>query len=390
MSDPPSRITAMRFAAPIQSQQGVDPLDRATQVMSAASAGALRLVATYDEAKRWERDGATSMTSWLAARYGLGRGTAREWVRVAHALRDLPEIARAYARGEISWDQLQPLTKFATPETDEYWARKAPERRPAGLWREARRHERVLAKEAENVHRRRYLSLWWDPESPVLYLEGRLGADQGAAVQAALERRAEGVVLEEPPVSSPQEARMADALVELVTGGDAEQAPPAALVVHAGAEVLTGEEPSEGPWLAETEAGTRLATEAVRRLACDSRIDWVLESRGRTVGIGRRGRAVPGQFLRLLRHRDLGCRFPGCERKRWVQAHHLVHWADGGATNLDNLVLLCHAHHRLIHEGGWRTSGHPARDLRFHDPTGRPLRRAAAEPRSLVDAGHSP
>jgi hypothetical protein len=72
--------------------------------------------------------------------------------------------------------------------------------------------------------------------------------------------------------------------------------------------------------------------------------------------------------------RRAACRFPGCERKRWLNAHHLVHWADGGGTNLDNLILLCHAHHRLIHEGGWRTSGHPGHDLRFHDPGGRPLR----------------
>jgi hypothetical protein len=361
---------------PDTSQELLESLDGTSAVIASASAERLRAVAAYDEEKFWERDGATSMTSWLAARYGLGRGTAREWVRVAHALRRLPRIVRAYARGEISWDQLQPLTKFATPETDEHWARKAPKLRPAGLWREARRHERARAREAADIHRRRYLSLWWDPEAPVLYLEGRLGADQGAAVQAALERRAHDVVLEEVPETPPQDARMADALVELVTGGASDQAPPATLVVHAGAEVLTGEEPDRGPWLSETEGGTRLPTEAVRRLACDSRIEWVLESGGRAVGIGRRGRAVPGLFLRLLRHRDLGCRFPGCERRRWVQAHHLVHWADGGATNLDNLVLLCHAHHRLIHEGGWRTSGHPARDLRFHDPTGRPVRPA--------------
>jgi hypothetical protein len=378
-----SRVTAAG------SQDPTRALDRSVTAMAAGSAEALQSVAEIDERKRWHRDGATSMSSWLAARYGLGRGTAREWVRVAHALRGLPRIAGAYARGEISWDQLQPLTKFASPETDEYWARKAPSLRPSGLWREARRHERVRTREAADIHRRRYLSLWWDPESPVLYLEGMLGADQGAALQSALERRAEEVVVEEE-AQSPGEARMADALVELATGGDAQNAPAATVVVHAGAEVLTGEEPDRGPWLAETESGTRLATDAVRRLACDGRIEWVLECGGRAVGIGRKGRQVPGAMGRLLRHRDVGCRFPGCERKRWVQAHHLVHWADGGATNLDNLVLLCHAHHRLIHEGGWRTSGHPGKDLRFHDPTGRPLRRAVEEPRPLVTAGPSP
>jgi hypothetical protein len=364
-------------------------LDQSVFTMVAASAEVLRVVAEVDELKLWEGDGATSMTSWLAARYGLARGTAREWVRVAHALRELPKIARAYARGVISWDQLRPLTKFATAETDELLAQRAAELRPSGLWREARRHERVGDREARDIHRRRYLWLHWDREFPALYLEGMVGAEQGAALQAALQRRAEEVVLEEP-ADSPGDARLADALIELATGGDAQNAPAATVVVHAGADVLTREEPAEGPWLAEAEDGARLSTDAVRRLACDGRIEWVLESGGRAVGIGRRGRAVSGQLLRVLRHRDLGCRFPGCERKRWIKVHHLVHWADGGGTNLDNLVLLCHAHHRLIHEGGWRTSGHPARDLRFHDPTGRPLKRAASHQELLARAANGP
>jgi hypothetical protein len=126
--------------------------------------------------------------------------------------------------------------------------------------------------------------------------------------------------------------------------------------------------------LAETEGGERLAADTVRRLACDSRVEWVLEDQGHPVGTGRQGRAVPGRVLRVLRHRDGGCRFPGCERISWVQAHHVVHWADGGPTILENLVLLCTAHHRLIHEGGWRTTGRPGKDLLFRDPTGRALR----------------
>ena len=108
-----------------------------------------------------------------------------------------------------------------------------------------------------------------------MYLEGMVGAEQGAALQAALERRAQEVVLEEPP-ENPGGARLGDALVELVTGGDGAQALPAEVVVHAGAEALTGEEPATGPWLAETETGARLNSEAVRRLACDGRIEWVL------------------------------------------------------------------------------------------------------------------
>jgi hypothetical protein len=109
MSDPLARITPMEFGPCTKSDRLTDALDRATALMVAASSEALRLVALHDEQKLWERGGATSMTSWLAARYGLAWGTAREWVRVAHALRDLPKIFEAYAQGRLSWDQ------FAAP-----------------------------------------------------------------------------------------------------------------------------------------------------------------------------------------------------------------------------------------------------------------------------------
>src|SRR5205807_5091292 len=138
------------------------------------------------------------------------------------------------------------------------------------------------------------------------------------------------------------------------------EASPATLVVHADASVLAHHESEEGPQLGDTESGERLCSAAVRRLACDARIEWVLERDGRSVGIGRRGRVVPGQIARLLRHRDQTCLFPGCERKKWLKAHHVQHWANGGTTDLENLVLLCHAHHRLVHEGGWSICGRPS------------------------------
>src|ERR671919_20784 len=132
----------MRFAAPRDSMEPItapgestEPiaaLDRAAAEIAAASAQALRAVADVDQRGLWRHDGATSMSSWLAARYGLGWGTAREWVRVA----------QAYASGGLSWDQLRPLTTFATPETDARWADEGSHRRPAWLWREGRRHRR--------------------------------------------------------------------------------------------------------------------------------------------------------------------------------------------------------------------------------------------------------
>ncbi|HEV3473782.1 MAG TPA: DUF222 domain-containing protein [Actinomycetota bacterium] len=345
-------------------------MDRGTALMTAASAETLRHVAAFDQRMLWGRDGATSMSAWLAARYHLAKGTAREWVRVAHAMEQLPSIAATYARGRLSWDQLRPLTRFATMETDEHWANKARQMSPAALWAEARRHERVAAREAEDAHRRRYLNLWWDPEKPLLYIDGMLPGEQGRAVEEALTRRAEQLP-PDPEAASPGEARVADAFTDLATAAGPGGAASPTLVIHADAEVLSGNEPADGPSLSETDGGQRLAAGTIRRLACDGLAELVLEKDGVPVGIGRRSRTVPGQIERALRHRDRGCRFPGCERTKWVHAHHLVHWADGGATNLDNLALLCSAHHRLIHEGGWRTSGHPGRNLRFHDPGGR-------------------
>lgn len=370
MSYPPPRITSMEFTARARSETLTEKLDEAVGMMWAISADALEAIPHHDERRLWRRDGATSMASWLAARYGLAWGTAREWVRVANALRHLPRIARAYRGGRLSWDQLRPLSRFAQPETDALWAEKAPALRPAALWREARRHEEARKRASREARRMRYLALQRDEGLPIVWLEGALPAEEGAALEAALARRAEEIVVEDG-VADPQGARMADALVELATAAEGDHPAPPVLVVHAQAEVLAGAEPESGPLLSETEQGDPLETDAVRRLACDARVEWVLESEGRPVGIGRRGRTVPAQIARLLRHRDRTCRFPGCERKRWLRAHHLVHWSDGGATDLDNLVLLCHAHHALIHEGGWRTSGHPGRHLRFHDPGGR-------------------
>ena len=68
-----------------------------------------------------------------------------------------------------------------------------------------------------------------------------------------------------------------------------------------------------------------------------------------------------------------GCRFPGCGRTRWTHAHHRRHWADGGPTDLDNLVQLCSAHHHLIHSDNWRIEGDADGPLRFVRPDGRPL-----------------
>jgi uncharacterized protein DUF222/HNH endonuclease len=100
------------------------------------------------------------------------------------------------------------------------------------------------------------------------------------------------------------------------------------------------------------EAG-RIPAEAARRLACDASVARVITG-GRSIplDVGRRTPVISAPLRRAVIVRDERCRFPGCDRPQgWCDAHHIQHWADGGTTALGNLVLLCRAHHRMVHSG---------------------------------------
>jgi hypothetical protein len=108
------------------------------------------------------------------------------------------------------------------------------------------------------------------------------------------------------------------------------------------------------PGRSELEDGTRVSAETSRRIACDASVVRVKACEGgRIAEVGGKTRVVPPRLRRALGLRDRGCRFPGCG-SRFTDAHHIRHWADGGPTQMDNLVLMCKAHHRLLHEGGFR------------------------------------
>ena len=85
------------------------------------------------------------------------------------------------------------------------------------------------------------------------------------------------------------------------------------------------------------------------------------------MSIGRRSRTIPPAMRRALHLRDGGCRFPGCTNTRFVDGHHIKHWADGGETSLDNLVLLCRRHHHLVHEGGFSCRRSPDGEIWFEN-----------------------
>jgi hypothetical protein len=105
----------------------------------------------------------------------------------------------------------------------------------------------------------------------------------------------------------------------------------------------------------EFEDGPATPVETARRIACDASVVEIVEDeRGEPLDVGRKTRSIPPALRRALKSRDQGCVFPGCSHRRYVDGHHIHHWADGGETKLANLVSLCRFHHRAVHEGGLR------------------------------------
>jgi hypothetical protein len=170
----------------------------------------------------------------------------------------------------------------------------------------------------------------------------------------------------EPPRSATVEALLEVARTAVGVAG-AESPERARVVVHVDAAALA----SDGPGRSELAHGPVLATETARRLGCDAETVATVERDGLPLSVGRARRTVPPALRRTLEARDDGtCRWPGCENRRRLDAHHRTHWAKGGETSLDNLVLLCSHHHRLVHEGGYAIEDDPEGGLRFRNRHG--------------------
>ena len=205
------------------------------------------------------------------------------------------------------------------------------------------------------------------------------GRDVPAGTRTATADDVRGVPAGTP--KRPGEAR-ADALLALadafLAGGQGSRgaADRHQVVLHVDTATLQGD---AGP-RCELDDGSPVAGETARRLACDASLVRVLERDGVPLRLGRKTRVVSAAMRRALNARDRGCRFPGCASRRFVDAHHIEHWANGGATDLDNLVQLCSHHHRLLHEGGYAIVRHPGGRLTFTRRDGRRI--ATCQPRA--------
>jgi hypothetical protein len=133
------------------------------------------------------------------------------------------------------------------------------------------------------------------------------------------------------------------------------------------------------------QGGGVVSDATARRLACDARIETILVGKnGWVKGLGRSSRDPSPQMLRALRRRDGGCRFPGCGTRAFTKAHHIRWWTKRGPTDMDNMVLLCSFHHKLVHELGWSLTLRPDNTMRFYRPDGRRYRAGPGPPEHVA------
>ena len=350
--------------------------------IAAAMCRWLELVAEFDERGGWAEWGVKSCAHWLSWRCSIGLATAREHVRVARRLRELPLIREAFSRGELSYCKVRALSRVATAETEPGLLEIARHATGAQLEKLVRCYSGALSATlgaAQRAQELRYLRWTWNDDGS-LRIEGRLPAEAGALVVSAVRALETAPGEGDDYVPSAAGACRADALVAmaqsaLAHGAAASGGPdPCELVVHVDARTLESDEVVERCHVAD---GPALAAETARRLGCDAAVVRIVERDGRPLTVGRRRRTIPPALRRALRSRDHGCRFPGCTHERFLHAHHIRHWAKGGTTSLENLVQLCSYHHRLVHEGGFRVESAGRGAVRFRRPDGRVVAPAA-------------
>ncbi len=394
--------------------------------IQAATYELLVLIREFDEQQGW--DGCLSCAQWLSWRAGLSPGAAREHVRVARALGKLPKLSDAMRSGKISYSKVRAVTRVATPENEDdlldvcLGGTAEHVERIARAWRRIDRN--VEQAEERRQQASRELRTWVDEDGMVV-VRGRLTPEVGAVLRRALEAacdQARGAAAD--PAEPTLAQRQADAIGTLAeaalaggldrgTAGDRYQ-----VVLHVDAEALAeppdvpagtpataraaadghgrvrqrrrrpsdpcpGARPTAAPCrqtVLDEAGGIHVSAETARRLACDAATVTMHHGPGgKILDVGRRTRTISPALRRALAARDRQCRFPGCGNRR-VDAHHIEHWADGGPTALDNLVLLCRRHHRAVHEEGYRVTIDAGGDAKFLRPDGRPLPEAPPAP----------
>jgi hypothetical protein len=303
----------------------------------------------------------------------------------------LPKLSDAMRHGRLSYTKVRAVTRVATPANETQFLELALHGTAAQMerivraWRRVDRIEEAL--EERERHERRKLDLWIDDDGSWV-VRGRLDPEVGAILQRAIDAAGEALYGRRADPSVSAARRRADAIGFVAEQSLANSSAPVRradrfrVVLHVDGDALRagesdGRESRGAPPGQSVLAGQRVSAETSRRLACHAAVTRTIAGDDDT--IRSRTRTIPPAIRRALEQRDRGCRFPGCGL-RFCDAHHVRHWADGGATRLDNLVLLCRRHHRAVHEEGFRVAIDAGGDVVFHTPWGGRLPDAPASP----------
>ncbi len=374
--------------APSNHPIAIDELDRAIVDLSArinaATYELLVLIRQFDERAGWLKWGFSNCIDWLHWRCDLSVGAAREKVRVAHALKALPATAQAFCRGKLSYSKVRALVRVADRSNEDAllsFALKTTAARVEERCRELRCGMTDSTVEANDAYARRSLRVSRDPNRGTLTITVELPLETGELIDKALDRARDDSPTPEFAGES-WAVRQADAFVTMARSylnGNGDESTGISeqyqVTVHVDQSALTDGLGRSG-----------LPIESVRRIACDSDKVVLMENgSGEPLSVGRKTRVVPTAIKRALHARDKSCVFPGCRHTRFVDAHHIKHWSAGGETSLDNLMLLCARHHRLVHEGGFHIDKDYLDRWMFKRPDGRAVPSCGYRPEDMID-----
>lgn len=344
----------------------IDDVQRLHREISGLQRQLLVALAALERREAWMDDGARDMAHWVSMQLGVSHWKGSRWLASGRELEDLPVTSAAFDLGDLSLDKVVELTRLATPSRETGLVSWAERVSTGAIRRRADLENRIERSEVEDAEEARSVSWWYFDDGRRFALEAELPAASGAKVALALDRLAgELPRMPDEETVSLVEQRRADALVLLCGGrSSAPDADRATVVIHTQAS-------TDGIANGQIERGGVVPTESLERALCNARLQIVKEdAAGNVVELGRPTRVPPKWMVRQVRHRYQECRFPGCGSRRFTEAHHIVWWSKGGRTDLDNLLLICSFHHKLVHEYGWTVKRAPYGDPRWFRPNG--------------------
>ncbi|MCP4967291.1 MAG: DUF222 domain-containing protein [bacterium] len=355
------------------------------EIRERLDAEVLRLADSWDRDRAWEIDGSLSPRAWLSYRTPLSDGDAQRLVRNARLVGDHDEISQALACGEITTPHVEAIGRVTSKDREPLLADHTPvlveqaRKLPVGEFSTVMRHWASLA---DDELGKETFTKKWDRR----HLHAAVGFDGWVTGDFYLDPVAGALLItvldhEAPP--DPEDApdgprtlsqRRADALADIIgrhMGGGKPGANPPNVNAVIDVATLAGESPDLATARCEVDGIGVVARTVLDQMCCDARFTrFVMSGPSQILDMGRSTRLATSSQSRAVRVRDRHCRFPSCDRRpQWCDIHHIAGWVESlGATNIDNLILLCRRHHTLMHNSEWAITKNGGGEFEFTHP----------------------